>query len=410
MTEIATPPTAAPAATSPVTFTPARPRPVAVATWLFGASALICVTLYLAMTVQGGWLTSAPTLHSVASDLIVNRGSSQLRPEGLALLAPDPAGTTLVSIKTSLRSSDYPVVAWSTLGVPDQVEVALLWQNSYEPSRIFNRRLDVEAGRVQPYALDNDPNWKGVISGLALGIRGSFAEPIIIRGVTVKTMSARELLGDRVREWFTFEPWSGSSINTLIGGADVQDLPISFTFAVIVGLAALMAAALARWRPQWVGTTGAAVIGGMFVAAWVVVDARWQWNLVRQAAITTDRYAGKSWRERHLAAEDGVVFAFIEKVRARLPPPPVRVFMVGDEHYYRDRGAYYLYPYNVFFSPWVNAMPPASAVRPGDYMVVFQRRGVQYDPARKLLRWDANPPVSAELLLAEGGSALFKIN
>ena len=55
-------------------------------------------------------------------------------------------------------------------------------------------------------------------------------------------------------------------------------------------------------------------------------------------------------------------------------------------------------------------MPPPSAVRPGDYMVVFQRRGVQYDPAGKLLRWDGNAPLAAELLLSEGGAALFRFN
>ena len=403
MTEIATPPDAAPA-----TLAAACPRPIKVASWLLLVSALLCLALYLALSVKGGWLTSAPTLRSIASDLVVNRGSTQLRPEGLMLVAADPSGTSIVSIKTSLRSSDYPVVAWETLGVPEQVEVALLWQNNYEPGRIFNRRLEVEAGRVQPYSLENDPNWKGVISGLALGIKGSFSEPITLRGVTVKTMSAREVVGDRVREWLTFEPWTGSTINTVLGGADVQDLPISFSFAIVVALAGLIYATLARWRPQWVGSAGALVVGGMFVAAWFVVDARWQWNLLRQAAITADRYGGLTWRERHLAAEDGMVFAFIEKVRAKLPPPPARVFMVGDEHYFRDRGAYHLYPYNVFFSPWVNAMPPSSAVRPGDYMVVFQRRGVQYDPAAKLLRWEGNAPVAAELLLAEGGAALFK--
>jgi len=405
LTDIATPPAAA-------TATPAAagPRPFVVASWLLAVSALLCIALYLTLSVKGGWFTSAPTLRSIASDLVVNRGNSQLRPDGLALLTPDASGTSIISVKTALRSSDYPVVAWDTLGVPDSVEVALLWQNNYEPGRIFNRRLETEAGRVQPYLLENDPNWKGVISGLALGFKGSFSEPIIIRGVTVKTLSAREVLGDRVREWLTFEPWTGSTINTVLGGADVQDLPISFSFAIIVALAGLLFAALSRWRPNWVGTAGALVVGGMFVAAWVLVDARWQWNLLRQAAITADRYGGLSWRERHLAAEDGMVFAFIEKVRAKLPPPPVRVFMVGDEHYFRDRGAYHLYPYNVFFNPWVNAMPPPSAVRPGDYMVVFQRRGVQYDPAGKLLRWDGNAPLAAELLLSEGGAALFRFN
>ena len=40
-------------------------------------------------------------------------------------------------------------------------------------------------------------------------------------------------------------------------------------------------------------------------------------------------YAGKDWREKHLAAEDGALFEFIEKVRAKLPAAPARVFMVG---------------------------------------------------------------------------------
>jgi hypothetical protein len=285
----------------------------------------------------------------------------------------------------------------------------LLWHSDYEPARVFNRRLAVEAGRIQPFSLEGDRNWNGTISGLALGFKGSYQQPILLQGTTAKTMSAGEVLGDRVREWFAFEAWNSASINTIIGGADVQALPMPFTFAVVVGLAALMYAALARWRPKWVGPSGAAIIGGMFVAAWFVLDTRLQWNFLRQARVTAEQYAGKSWEERHLAADDKMVFAFIEKVRAKLPPPPVRVFMVGDEHYFRDRGAYHLYPYNVFFEPWANTMPPSSAVRSGDYLVVFQRRGVQYDPSQQRLRWGEGPPVSAELVFVEGGAAMFKI-
>ena len=116
-----------------------------------------------------------------------------------------------------------------------------------------------------------------------------------------------------------------------------------------------------------------------------------------------------SWRERHLAAEDGALFAFIEKVRAKLPPPPVRVFMAADAHYFRDRGAYHLYPYNVYFDPWADTMPPPSAMHTGDYVVVYQRRGVQYDAAEQNLRWDGLPPVKAQLVLVGRGAALFRI-
>jgi hypothetical protein len=212
-----------------------------------------------------------------------------------------------------------------------------------------------------------------------------------------------------VREWLAFEPWSGTSINTLTGGADAQDLPLPVLLAVLVGLAALAFAALARWKPGLFGAIQGPVIGAFFLGAWLILDARWQWNLVRQVDRTHHQYAGKSWRERHLAAEDGPLFAFIETVRAKLPAPPVRVFMVADEHYFRDRGAYHLYPYNVYFDPWRNTIPPSTAMRAGDYVVVWQRHGVQYNAAQQNLRWDDSPPVKAELVLLDAGGALFRI-
>ena len=399
-------PSAVPPAALPGTV---APRPLVVAGWLLATSLTLCVLGYLALGVQGSWFTSAPALHWTPDAMAVSRGTASLGPEGLVLTAPDAGGTTIVTLTTSLRSSSYPVIAWQSSGVPDNVEAALLWRSDYAPGRVFNRRLTIDAGRIQPFSLESERNWKGTISGLALGLKGSYQKPILVQGATAKTMSAGEVLSDRVREWFTFETWNGASINTIIGGADVQDLPMPFALAVVVGLAALFYAALARWRPLWVGPSGGVIIGTMFVAAWFALDMRLQWNFLRQVESTAKQYAGKSWQERHLAAEDKMVFAFIEKVRDKLPPPPLRVFVVGDEHYFRDRGAYHLYPYNVFFDPWSSTLPPSSAVRSGDYLVVFEPAGTQYEPSQQRLHWGAGPLISAELVLADGGAALFKI-
>ena len=399
--------TADPVAPSAPTGPPTRSLLVACA--LLAISLALCMFAYLAFAVLGPWFTSVRAVHWTPDAMVVSHGSGQQRPEGLTLIAPDGGGATAVSLTTSLRSSQYPVIAWQSRGVPNDIEVALLWRNDYEPARVFTQRLAVEAGRIQPISLAGNRNWNGTITGIALGLKGAYQQPILVLGATAKTTSAGEVLADRVREWFTFEAWNGSSINTIIGGADVQALPMPFVFAVIVGLAALMYVGLARWRPGWVGRATAVVIGGMFVAAWFLVDTRLQWNLYRQASVTARQYAGLSWAERHLAAEDRMVFAFIEKVRAKLPPPPTRVFMVGDEPYFRNRGAYHLYPYNVFFEPYANTMPPPSAFRSGDYLVVFQRQGLQYDAAQRSLRWDASPPVAAELVFAEGAAAMFKI-
>ena len=49
-------------------------------------------------------------------------------------------------------------------------------------------------------------------------------------------------------------------------------------------------------------------------------------------------------------------------------------------------------------------------MKPGDWLVVYDRRNVQYDAARRMLRWDGNPPVHAELKLLEPhGAALFLV-
>src|SRR5262249_40865915 len=151
------------------------------------------------------------------------------------------------------------------------------------------------------------------------------------------------------REWVSYESWNGASINTVTGGADAQELPLPMLLAAIVILGGLAYAALARWAPSLVGGFRPAVIGAGFLAAWLALDARWQWNLLRQTSATLEQYAGKPWRERHVAAEDGALFAFVEEARAKLPPPAEpapRVFVVGDAHYFRGRAAYHLYPYN----------------------------------------------------------------
>jgi hypothetical protein len=233
-----------------------------------------------------------------------------------------------------------------------------------------------------------------------------------VRGVSAKPMTPSQILADRGSEWFAFEPWNAASINTVTGGTDAQALPLPIVLAAIVLVGGLAYAVLARWTPSLVGSFRATIVAAGFLAAWLALDARWQWNLLRQAGVTFEQYAGKSWRERHLAAEDGALFAFIEQARNKLPPaaePAPRVFMISDSHYLRARGAYHLYPYNVYFDPAHDSIPSASAMRAGDYLLAYSREGLRYSPALGRLRWDAGESVAAELLLSEGRAALFRI-
>jgi hypothetical protein len=373
------------------------------------ASVVIVLLVYLAFAAPGPWLDAPPTLEWKARELAASRGTAQLTPAGLIVTAPDPTHTAVIALNTSFRARDYPAVAWDAEGIPDDADVTLLWYSDINSSRVFRRALSVEAGRVAQITLAQDPGWLGRIGGLALVIQGDFAQPIVLRGAAAKPMSALQVIGDRAREWLEFQPWTGASIDGVVAPADSSELPLPLVLAAVAALACLLYAGLVWTKLRALGPVLGAGIAGILVTAWVMGDARWQWNLLRQAGATLAQYGGKSWEERHLAAEDGQLFAFIEKVRAKLPPPPARVLMAADVPYFRARGAYHLYPYNVYYDPSSSALPAPGVVRPGDYLVFYQRRSVQYDTSLQRLRWDGQPPVSAELLLLDSGSALFKI-
>lgn len=385
---------------------PAPPR-VRTALWFMALALVLCTAVYLALNIPGAWFPSATSKTLGFRDFTLTRGSGAPERDALIVTGVDDSGTALITANSDLRSTEYPLIVWNASGFSELADVRFLWRSDYAPGKLNSAPLRVSAGRLLPLELAKNPAWVGRITGVALTVRGPLGTPVRISGMTAKSGGLREVAGDRIGEWFMFEGWSGSSINTLSGGAEAQELPLSLLLAAAVVLGAGAWAALA-WRRRRMESFPA-VLAVLFVVAWVTLDAVWTLNLARQVAATRAQFGGKDWREQHLASEDGPLFAFIERARAKLPPPPARVFIVADAAYFRGRGAYHLYPYNVFFDPSNNTLPAATSLRPGDFLVVYQRRGLQFNAEEKRLRWDGSPAIAAEAMLVEPGAALFKI-
>jgi hypothetical protein len=369
----------------------------------------VWLAAYLAHAVPKTWFPAAPPKAFAASGLAVTRGIGQLVADELRVIAPDATGLTLISVATDLRSSDYAAVAWITTDLPARAVVRMLWRTDYAPGKLNAIDVPVELGRTQPVVVANDSAWIGRVTGLALAIQGPLLQPIRVRGVVAKPMGALEILVDRVREWLAFEEWSGTSINTVTGGADIQGLYLPVLLALSAAVAAAVAALIARWRPDTFGVSIPIVLGVIFLIAWLILDARWTGNLVRQEWRTTQQYAAIGTRDKHLASEDTELFAFVEKARRVLPPPPVRIYVAADANFFRGRAAYHLSPHSVFFDPSSNELQWAGALRPGDWLLVYQQRGIQYDASKQMLKWETGQTTSAELKLVEPGAALFRM-
>ena len=404
-------PTAAPTATGALPSpgaAPSRGHAFGIVGTTFGLALCALLLGYLAFAVPGSWFSAAAPTSYAASTIAIAVGKGSVVDGALVVGPADASGTVIVTVPANFRASDYPGVAWSVTGLPAGTEARLLWRSEFKPGRTYMADIPVEGDRLAPIVAANSADWIGPINGLGLALRFAGAGPVRIAGVTIDTMSAGSLLRGRLRDWTAFENWSGTSINTVVGGADQQELPLPGLFGIAAFITVAVAALVGWRRPQWLGAGLPVALAAVLFAAWFVLDARWQWNLVRQARFTGTAYAGKDWHEKHVVAEDGPLFVFIEQVRAKLPPPPARVFMVADAAYFRGRGAYHLYPFNVWFDPWRNALPPASALHSGDFVVVYERPGVQFDARRHVLRWDGTS-IPADALVVEPDAGLFRI-
>jgi hypothetical protein len=380
---------------------------------LFALTCLALLAAYVILAAPGAAFPSAERKSLSHRDFSVSKGSGRVfaQPnvgESLLVLSTDDTGIAVVSAVTDFRSSDYPIAAWRAQDLPDNADVRMLWRTDVAPTRINSTKVPVAAGGLVPVVVAADANWIGRVTGVALVIRGPLGEPPPrILGVTFRPGGIPDAVREVVGGWFSFERWSGASINTRSGGADVHALPLSLPLVVATILTAGIWYAWTRKRGHvW---TWPFALAAVFIAAWIVLDVQWITNLSRQVVETRAQFGGKDWHARHEAAEDADVFKFIERVRGMLPQTPARVFMLSDAAPLRGRGAYYLYPHNVLFNPFENTLPPISALRAGDYVVVYHRRGVQYNRDAKRLRFEGGDSIAAELILSEPGAGVFRI-
>jgi len=370
---------------------------------------LAWLVIYLAISVPDRWFPSAAPRAFTPPWLSLARGTGRIVGDELQVTAADPTGVTLISLVPDLRASDYRTIAWIAADLPDTATVRLLWRGDNAPDKLNAIDVPVEAGRTLPVIVAENPAWIGRITGMALVIQAPLQQPVRIRGVIAKPMGAVEILGDRVGEWFAFEGWVGTSINTITGGADFQDLPLPVLLSLAVALAGAAVVLIERRRPGIFGAPVPTVLAALFLIAWLILDTRWTANLVQQEWYTAQKYAGKDLREKHLAGDDGQLFAFVEKALQVLPPRPVRIFVAADVNYFRGRAAYYLYPHSVFFDARSSELRWVDYMRSGDWLLIYHQPEIQFDISRQLLRWPTGSTTSAELKLIGPDGVLFRL-
>lgn len=369
--------------------------------WLL-VGVLILLFAYFQYNWPGKLTSVAQTLSWSGEALTLGKGRGHVEQNKLVIEELKKQDVAVVMLPTlALRAEDYVYVNWTVTNVPPDVELELLWRTA--DNRAFMRPALLTSGSVASLRVTEDENWRGQIVSLALVVKGPLAAPIAISGVTLEPASYQGVLLHKIKRWLEFEPWQGTSINFVGGNATEQSTPPVWVVAMIILLALIPYLILVKIKIQ---PMNIAVVWGVVFLGWFVLDARWQLNLFRQTYLTYQQLAGKSWEDKHLAADDGPLFNFMQQIKAKLQPTQSRVFLFADDEYTYRRGAYHLLPLNVFSRRDLLA---AGQFKSGDFIVIIGKDEVEYDPPSHLLKWGSQQQLKADLLLLAANNVLLRV-
>ncbi len=369
---------------------------------LFFASALILSLVYLQYNWPGKWISNVKPLSWNGAALTLNKGQGYSDQGKLIIKGLADQNIAVASLSLpAFQAKDYQTIVWSVSGATPSVEMEFLWRTA--DNRVFVRPLVWAANTLEPLEIVKDENWRGQIIDLAIIVKGTLAAPILVNGISLESASLPGALPHMVKKWFALDRWQGTSINFVDGDAIDKNAPPVLAVAAIILLALVLNLILSITK---IMPLNIAMVGGMVLLGWFILDVRWQANLFQQLGLTHQQFAGKTWEDKHLAAEDGALFDFMKKVKAKLPAANGRILYFSDDAYSRGKGAYHLYPHNVLA---LNDLPPTSQIKTGDYIALFAKKGVKYDRSHQLLMWSDGQSIKVDLLFLAEGNALFKV-
>lgn len=381
-------------------------KSVLAATVLLLVSATILALVYLLASAPTQWLGQAAQIIS-GSSFNIARGAGRAEGDALIVEETGSGGIAIAAYQSyGLQARDYPQISINvSTTAATRPEVLFLWRTADNPGTTSTRRLAWRGNQLDPLTLSEDADWQGEIIGLALVMRGDIHARLVLKNLTLQSNSAAAILANLVNGWQFFEPWHGGSINYIYGGKEDAAISIVLAATALLAVALIIYGLWAKWRHHIIKPGVIAVLG---VLIWLLVDLRWQGNLFAQLGQTHARYAGKDWSDKHRAAEDGDLFNFTQAIKAKLGGQPARILVFSDLDYFRGRAAYHLYPHNVYYLIKDGSLPAAELLRSGEYLLLYQKRGVQYHPGKKELLWNGKP-LPVEPILIANGNALFKV-
>lgn len=253
--------------------------------------------------------------------------------------------------------------------------ITLCWKSSTAPEEQQAYRLEAQSRANLWLATAELPRWRGVISDLELEISGKPNATVWVKEFSLHSASITHQLRSIFSDLVMFPGWNRASMNAHIGAVNSASFYPAILFAGWFASSLFVYALMCLPRPivnaNWYS------VGLIFLAVWISLDLVWQNRLLQQLGKTWHQFSGKTSEQKLVIGPDAELYQFIDQAKHAIHTTNPRIFVGSSDDYTGLRGAYYLYPKNVYWRLHGSELPPPFLLRSGDYIVLLHPSDIE---------------------------------
>lgn len=349
------------------------------------------------------------------------------------VLKPEPGSWQLVEGKGSIRQEQFFITEPSRMG---QVVLAIELPRAL-PAHRFDllelasrgaegRAVTISWSRVETFTaspgdllewvsedrgqirLGDQRAWRDDVYFLAVEEVGFAGGEWALSSVTLHPVKPdfptlqRDLFGG----WLSPQAWRQSDVNLIAPGRGQALASPVIAVAGWIVLSVLILVLVGFWKRSF---NRPALILVPFVVGWLLLDLRWQADLIGKADQTLDAFAGLEPAQRLLADHDGQLYAFIAELQTLLTSRQVhRVFVFSPHEFWRKRARYHLAPWAA--RAGTEGFLSSNSIRafePGDVLVLLSVEHLEVRTADSIATelWFDGAPVAMDFeMISQRGS------
>ena len=307
----------------------------------------------------------------------------------------------------SLEAATVDVLRVYAPGLHPATGVRVFWRTSAAPKTFESLPLEMtRAGRVA-FGMNDVSNWSGVVTEVGLLLTGPVPEPVTVRYIAAEPLTPGSLWPVLWTQWQSFLPWKQASINfvNVSRGTYLSPVVAAAMWIVLVWVCYRLLAGRQSWSWRWAFS--------IFLVAWILLDLRFQADLLFKLRETRFNYAGKNVEARLASGPDATLYQTARHFLDQVDTSNTRVFVLTDEpkavgSYKRHRVHYYLLPVNAFSG--MREPLSADQLVPGDVIfIVGPHERVRFDAARGELVWGDDQHARVSRLYVTRNAAAYRV-